>query len=177
MPKVKNAKCIQNIRGISVTPIAARLLERIVHRKWISENILLRGDPLQFAYKRSLSTLDYLLFLQFFILSHLDKKTVDGVHVIAVDFSKAFDTVDQELAAEQYEEFIDSPFIKKWLYNFTKDREQRLIWRNTRCAYHPISKGCSQGTVGGPGTFSMLTNDGTSSRKQCAVVKLSLIHI
>ena len=173
MPKVKNAKSIQHIRGISVTPIAARLLERIVHRKWISDNILLRGDPLQFAYKRSLSTLDYLLFLQFLILSQLDKKTVDGVHVIAVDFSKAFDSVDQELAAEEYKEFIDSPFIRKWLYNFTIHREQRLIWRNTRCAYHPISRGCSQGTVGGPGIFSMLTDDGTSSREQCAVVKYS----
>ena len=173
IPKVMNAKSIQQIRGISVTPIAARLFERIVHRKWISENILLRGDPLQFAYKRSMSTLDYLLFLQFLILSQLDKKTVDGVHVIAVDFSKAFDTVDQELAAEKYNDFVDSPFIRKWLYNFTKDREQRLIWRNTKCAYHPISRGCSQGTVGGPGIFSMLTDDATSSREQCAVVKYS----
>jgi len=173
LPKVKNAKCSQHVRGISVTPIAARLLERIVHRRWISDNILLRGDPLQFAYKRNLSTLDYLLFLQFFILSQLDKKTIDGVHVIAVDFSKAFDCVDQELAAQTYEEFIDSPYIRRWLYNFTIDREQRLVWRNKKCGYHPINRGCSQGTVGGPGIFSMLTDDGTSSNKQCAVVKYS----
>ena len=173
IPKVKNTKSVEQIRGISITPIAARLLERIVHRKWISENILLRGDPLQFAYKRSMSTLDYLLFLQFLILSQLDKKTVDGVHLIGVDFSKAFDSVDQELAAEEYTNFIDSPFIRKWLYNFTTDREQRLIWRNTKCAYHPISRGCSQGTVGGPGIFSMLTDDATSRREQCAVLKYS----
>ena len=43
--------CVNQIRGISITSIAARLFERIVHRKWISQNILLRSDHLQFAYK------------------------------------------------------------------------------------------------------------------------------
>ena len=173
LSKVKKARSIQQVRGISVTSIAARLFERLVHRKWISNNILLRGDPLQFAYKRGMSTVDYLLFFQFFILSHLDKPSVDGVHVIAVDFSKAFDCVDQELAAEEYHKFIDSPLIAKWLYSFTTDRIQRLIWRNTRCDYRLIHRGCSQGTVGGPGIFSMLTDDGVSSRQQCRIIKYS----
>jgi hypothetical protein len=173
LPKVKNAKEVQQIRGISITSISARLFERIVHRKWISRNICMRGDPMQFAYKRGMSTSDYLLFLQFFTLSQLDREHVDGVHVVAVDFEKAFDCVDQELAAEEYHKFTDYPFIAKWLYNFTVDRKQRLIWRNTRCAFHPIHRGCSQGTVGGPAIFSMLTDDCVSSRPQCKVIKYS----
>ena len=173
MPKVSRAKSIQQVRGISVTSIAARLFERIVHKKWISDNITLRGDPLQFAYKKGVSTTDYLLYLQFLILSHLDKKSVDGVHVIAVDLSKAFDSVNQELAAEEYSKFVDSPYIARWLYNFTMERKQRLVWKDTKCDYLAIGRGCSQGTVGGPGIFSMLTNDATSSRQQCAVLKYS----
>jgi hypothetical protein len=173
LPKVKNAKCVNHVRGISITSIAARLFERIVHRKWISRNILLRSDPLQFAYKCGLSTIDYLLYFQFFVLSQLDKKSTDGVHVVAVDFSKAFDSVDQELAAEEYRKFIDCPLLQKWLYDFTVERSQRLIWRDSRCTYQTIERGCSQGTVGGPAIFSMLTDDAVSRRPQCKVVKYS----
>lgn len=173
LPKTKVAKSVQQIRGISITSIAARLFERLVHRKWISENILLRGDPLQFAYKRGMSTLDYLLFLQFFVFAQLDKPSVDGVHVVAVDFTRAFDSVDQELAAAEYCKFIDSPYITKWLYDFTINRLQRLIWKNSQCEYLGIQRGCSQGTVGGPGIFSILTDDASSHRPECRVLKYS----
>ena len=173
LPKVKNPKCVNQIRAISITSIAARLLERIVHKKWISRNILLRTDPLQFAYKIGLSTIDYLLFFQFFLLSHLDKKTTDGVHAVAVDFSKAFDRVDQELAAEEYPKFIDCPLLQKWLYNFTIERSQRLRLQNFEGTYQNIDRGCSQGTVGGPAIFSMLTNDAVSTRPSCKVLKYS----
>ena len=173
LSKVKNASSVDQIRGISVTSIAARLFERIVHRKWISQNVLLRSDPLQFAYKSGLSTTDYLLYFQFFVLSQLDKKDTDGVHVVAVDFSKAFDSVDQELAAEEYKKFVDSPLLQKWLYDFTIERSQRLNWRDLRCTYRTIDRGCSQGTVGGPSIFSMLTDDAASSRENCRIVKYS----
>ena len=173
LPKVKNAKSVEQVRGISVTSIAARLFERLVHRKWISQNILLRSDPLQFAYKCGFSTIDYLLYFQFFVLSQLDKKDTDGVHVVAVDFAKAFDSVDQELAAEEYRKFIDSPLLQKWLYDFSIDRSQRLNWRDLRCTYQTIDRGCSQGTVGGPAIFSMLTDDVSSSRSCCKVIKYS----
>lgn len=115
--KVKIAKNVHQIRGVSITPISARLFELIMHRKKICNNILLRGDPLQFAYKKGMSTIDYLLLFQFNIFSYLDIKFVDGVHVKAVDFSMAFDTVDQELVAQECTRFIDSQYISKWLYS------------------------------------------------------------
>ncbi|MEL7307523.1 MAG: reverse transcriptase domain-containing protein, partial [Pseudomonadota bacterium] len=173
LPKVKNAKETKHLRGISVTSLVARLFEKVVYRKWISENIFLRGDPFQFAYKRSLSTIDYLLTLQFLTLQNLDNRNVDCVHIVAVDFSMAFDGVNQEIAAQQYEKFIDSPFILKWLYDFTTDRTQRLIWKNEPCDYLSIDRGCAQGTVCGPSVFSMLTDDITSLHLNCHVLKYS----
>ncbi|MEL7308729.1 MAG: reverse transcriptase family protein, partial [Pseudomonadota bacterium] len=173
LPKVKHPKNVKDVRGISVTPIAARLFEKMVHRRWISSNILSRGDALQFAYKKGLSTIDYLLCLQHFILGHLDKSSVDGIHVVAVDFSMAFDRVDQEIAAMNYNKFIDSLHISKWLYNFTINRMQRLIWRDTPYEYVHIERGCSQGTVGGPSIFSMLTDDVQASDPSCSIFKYS----
>jgi hypothetical protein len=159
IPKVRNAKKPNEVRGISITPISARLFERAVHHKWITPNIISVGDQYQFAYKPKLSTIDCLLCLQHYILSMLDSPDVDGVHAALIDFSKAFDRVIQEKAGRKYHHFIDSSFIKRWLYDFTVNRKQRLIWKDEPLEYLPIDLGCSQGTVGGPGIFSMYTDN------------------
>ena len=82
IPKVNNASTADDIRGISVTSISARLFEKLVHKKWILPNIVRLGDPLQFAYRPRLSTADCLLTMQHHILSLLDKPNIDGVYVV-----------------------------------------------------------------------------------------------
>ncbi|MEL7309308.1 MAG: hypothetical protein AAGK05_16570, partial [Pseudomonadota bacterium] len=64
IPKTNNPKLSNDFRGISVTPISARLFEKVVHRKWILPNIVHLGDQLQFAYRPIMSTVDCLLTLQ-----------------------------------------------------------------------------------------------------------------
>ena len=81
------------------------------------------------------------------------------MHALLIDYSNAFDRVNQEKAAEQFNEFIESPHLKKWLYEFSTGRQQRLIWKGKPLTYQPIDRGCSQGTVGGPALFSMFTDD------------------
>ena len=142
-----------------MTPIAARLFERAVHKRWITPRITIFGDPYQFGYKPTLSTIDCLLCLQHYVLSMLDNSNIDGIHAALIDFSKAFDQVNQEKAAKKYNHFLESPSIKRWLYDFTVGRRQRLIWQGTPLDYQNIDRGCSQGTVGGPGIFSMYTDD------------------
>ena len=159
LPKRNNAMKSEDIRGISVTSIPARLFEKCVHKKWIQPRIESISDTYQFAYKSKLSTLDCLLTLQHYILSLLDLQHIDGIHLVLLDFSKAFDRINQELAATKFPKFIESPFICQWLYDFIINRYQRLIWRKKPCSYIPIDLGCSQGTVGGPSIFSMYTDD------------------
>ena len=173
IPKVKHAKEMKQLRGVSVTSIVARLFERVVYRRWICANILIRGDPFQFAYKKHLSTVDYLLTLQYLVVGSLDDPGTDGVHVIAVDFSMAFDRVKQEIACLQYGKFIDSPFISNWLYDFTIGRTQRLAWKGKKCDYLSVERGCAQGTVCGPSIFSILTNNMTCLNSTCHLLKYS----
>lgn len=173
IPKVNNASTVDQIRGISITSIASRLFERTVHRKWILPSIVKLGDPLQFAYKPRLSTIDCLLTIQFFILNLLDCKTVDGVHLVLVDFSKAFDRMVQEKAAILFPRFISSPQLCQWLYDFTVNRQQRLIWCEEKLPYRQIDLGCSQGTAGGPNIFSMFTDDLKAKSDQSKIVKYS----
>ena len=159
LPKTKEATTSDEIRGISITSISARLFERCVHKKWIQPSIELTGDTYQFAYKSRLSTLDCLITIQHYIISLLDLPSVDGVHLIMLDFSKAFDRINQELAATCFPKFIQSPYICQWLYDFIIQRYQRLIWKGKALPYMPIDLGCSQGTVGGPSVYSMFSDD------------------
>ena len=78
-----------------------------------------------------------------------------GVHACFVDLSKAFDRLDQEKAARNYDFFIKSPRICSWLYDFSIKRSQQLVWKNKTLEALPIDLGSSQGTVGGPNIFSM----------------------
>jgi len=173
IPKVKNAKQVDDVRGVSITSIAARLFEKIVHRKYITPNIVELSDCHQFAYKPGLSTSDCLLTLQHFILSSLDLPQVDGVHAAMIDYSKAFDRVNQEKAARLQQPFIKSPFIQKWLYDFSIERQQRVKWNGSQLQFLPVDRGCSQGTVGGPGIFSMYTDDVRAINNGSVILKYS----
>ena len=87
LPKKPLTDIVNDVRGISVTPIAARIFEKLVHQKYILPGIVQHGDPLQFAYRPGTSTVDCLLTMQQFILDKLDKNNVDGVHCLSIDFS------------------------------------------------------------------------------------------
>jgi hypothetical protein len=173
LPKTNKACTPNDIRGISVTPISARLFERIIHKTWILPNISTLGDPLQFAYKPSQSTADCLITLQHEILTSLDKSEHDGVHCITVDFSKAFDKLDQHIAAAKYSKFIKSENIQKWLHDFSINRTQGLYFNNIQYPQLSIHTGCSQGTVGGPNIFTMFTDDLRAINNNCSIIKYS----
>jgi len=173
IPKCNNAKCADEIRGISVTSLAARLFERAVHNKWILPNIIHLGDPLQFAYRPKLSTADCLLTLQHFVLSFLDKPDIDGVHVLAIDFSKAFDRLNQSIASHKFPNFLHDSILCNWLLDFCTNRSQRLCWNGDLLPFVNIDLGCSQGTVGGPNIFSIFTDDCRAQHQEAKVIKYS----
>ena len=171
--KSRDVKNIGDLRGISITPIIARLFEKVVHKKFILPQIVHLGDPLQFAYRPNLSTIDCLLSIQDEILSLLDQRQTDGVHCLLIDYSKAFDKINQTKAALTFPNFIDSDNICQWLYNFMKNRQQRLLWNGKHLPYLEIERGCSQGTVGGPNIFSMYTDDTRAQHPSSKLFKYS----
>lgn len=173
IPKTKNAKSADEIRGISITPIAARLFEKAVHRKWILPNIIHLGDPLQFAYRPKLSTVDCLLTLQHFILRLLDQPYIDGVHIIAIDFSKAFDRLNQTIASRKFPRYLHDTILCNWLFDFCTNRSQRLCWNGEFLPFLNIDLGCSQGTVGGPNIFSIFTDDCQAQDQEAKIIKYS----
>jgi len=171
IPKTKFAVNAEQIRGISVTPISSRLFEKIIHQKYISPLIIARGDVNQFAFKKCRSTLDALAVFYNYIVTWIDRKDISAVHCISIDFSKVFDVLNQEIAYNKFSKFIDCNYLKHWLYDFSKNRKQRLVWKNKPLDYSDIDLGCSQGTVGGPNIFNIFTDDLRAVTKNSIYIK------
>lgn len=173
IPKVPGARHADDIRGVSVTPLSARLFEKVVHSKWILPKIVEIGDPYQFAYKPKMGTSDYLLTLYHYILYNLDHRPTEGVHVATIDFAKAFDRINQSIAVNKMKPIIANDNLCKWLWNFSINRKQYLYHDDQQYPIQNIDLGCAQGTVGGPNLFSMYTNDLQPSNKDAQFFKYS----
>ena len=82
-----------------------------------------------------------------------------AVCLFATDFSKAFDSVKQELLANRAKKLPLNPYITNWYLNFLKDRKQRVCCNNFECYWKPVNKGTTQGSNSGPYLLNIFLND------------------
>ncbi|MEL6989884.1 MAG: reverse transcriptase domain-containing protein, partial [Bacteroidota bacterium] len=115
--KVKQPQQCSDFRPVSVTPILARLLERLIVKKFVANAVakVLHRD--QFAFRKGCSTEHALLKIQHIIGKFLDQKECRYVRTFLVDFSKAFDLVNHKLLLEK----VCNLDIPAYIYNWLKD--------------------------------------------------------
>ena len=97
LPKVEIPKENGNFRGINITPVIARAFEKVVYKSYVKNIAESSLSPRQFAYREGDSCTDALLTMHYEILKSLDQKGCNAVRALAMDFSKAFDTVKRDL--------------------------------------------------------------------------------
>ena len=107
-------------RPISVTPILCRLLEKFIVRRFFHPFLL---DPElnqefadQYAFRPTGSTTAAISALLTDLMELLRENTF--VHLIALDFTKAFDTVRHSSLAEQLAEMPMSDCVYNWFIAF-----------------------------------------------------------
>ena len=117
IPKVSNAREMNDLRPISLTSVFAKILEKVVLKKshtfWL-ENI----GPDQFAYKPNCSTDVALTVMQHSWLSELDRNRQTIIRVLAIDFSKAFDCVEQALLLGKLVSYGAPVWLTAWICSF-----------------------------------------------------------
>ena len=93
VPKIPKPKTCSDFRPISVTPILSRILEKLVVRKYIYPLLIEQNINIsdQFAFRPTGSTTAALINLLH--QASLLLQEYPYVHLISLDFSKAFDTV------------------------------------------------------------------------------------
>ena len=92
-----------NYRGINVTPVIARLFEKVVYHtqaKSVIENNL---SHTQFAYRQAGNCTNALLAIHYCLNACMSGADCSAVRIFTMDFSKAFDFVNHTIFVCQTE--------------------------------------------------------------------------
>ena len=97
--------------------------------------------------------------MQHTVYYYLDDPKCKAVRLFAMDFSKAFDRVNDELLSYKLMDVPLNPFIINWYLSFLESRQQCIIYNSFQGQCQCLNRGTTQGSVSGPYLFSIFIND------------------
>ena len=150
-----------DFRPISVTPILSRLLEKLVVRKFFypiyDHPMFTQSFSDQFAFRPTGSTTCALINLNHIIADLL--QTHPYVHLIALDFSKAFDTVRHSTLLDKCRRFPLLDSLYNWLAKYLEDRQHVTKFGGMLSDLRRITASIVQGSGIGPTAFVLTASD------------------
>ena len=159
--KIKQPTQCSDYRPISISPILSRLLEKIVVQDYIypifthSTTRHLFQD--QFAFRPTGSPTAAIIHLTQRVSDLLQEHQF--VHVIALDFSKAFDTVRHNTLMQKMAKIPMPDFAYNWVASFLLDRKHMTKFEQTLSSVLSINASIIQGSVIGPTAYVINASD------------------
>ena len=158
-PRLKKPSIDQNAlesyRPVSNLPFLSKVLEKVVAQQliaYLEENGLM--DPLQSAYRKAHSTETAMLKVKCDADLILDDG--DGVMLVLLDLSAAFDTLNHGTLLRRLEESVGiRGTALQWIKSYLMDRRQRVVIGDAVSADSVLNTGIPQGSVLGPLLFSL----------------------
>ena len=161
VPKIAQPIAPSDFRLISLTSIISRLLEKFLVRK---EFYPLLAQPSlspymrdQFAFRPTGSTTAAIIFLLHTITEMLNNSPY--VHVIALDFSKAFDSLSYVILTTKLATINMSDNIYNWIINYLDNRGHRTRYGSEISPEQKINASVVQGSALGPVSFIINASD------------------
>ena len=150
-----NSAELKNYRPVSSLPFVSKVIEKYVVNT-ITEHMIDNGlgEPLQSAYRRAHSTETALLKVKSDIMYSIHNQ--QGVFLVLLDLSCAFDTVDHVILLSRMEKEIGlSDIALQWLKSYFSNRTSRVRIDGELSAEHVMNYGLPQGSTVGPLSFTV----------------------
>ena len=123
LPKTSSPSNTDDLRPISLLPIPAKILERVILDFAKPYFLKEYGDD-QYGFRSGSSTTCALISLHDHITMCLDKVNVAGVQIIAYDFSKAFDRIKHDIIIKRLITCNMPSELIMWISNYLTNRQQ-----------------------------------------------------
>ena len=177
LPKVKDVTEMGELRPVSLTNDLGKILEGLITKVMIAD-IKDNIDHRQYGNLKGRSTSHYLIYLLDEIHRGLEGKNTIA-NLVLIDFRKAFDYVDHNVAIADLIELGCRPSIIPFVSSFLTDRQHRVRYEDAVSPYAPITCGVPQGIRAGGIIFLALINSVCKlvERRAKFVDDLTLAHI
>ena len=96
-----------------------------------------------------------LVSMQHTVYCYLDDPKCKAVRLFAMDFSKAFYSVNRGLLCYKLKDVPLNPLIIHWYLSFPENRQQCIIYNSFQGQWKCVNKGTTLGSVSGPYLFSI----------------------
>ena len=158
LPKEGDLTCCNNYRPISLLPLPGKIAEKVVHNRlsyYLENNNILNKK--QGGFRKNNSTINSVSEFLHEIYEAINNKNISLATFI--DFSKAFDTVNQQILLEKLNICGIKNKNKNWIQNYLLNRKQSTVINGSISDSTIVTCGVPQGSILGPLLFLVYIND------------------
>lgn len=161
IPKIPQPLTCQDYRPISITPILSRIMEKSIVRSLLYP-VLISPDHSQlfadqFGFRPTGSTTAALIYLLHQVTNLLQEH--EYVHIISLDFSKAFDSVRHHSLISKFSKLPIPDCFYNWAVDYLQSRQHQTVAGEQKSAFLGINASIIQGSGLGPVFYTINASD------------------